>query len=143
MTSKYDSYQVICIGTDCSLYNICGNKCILKSKFKKWIKGCNYGKSGDCEYCSHKQKCVLIKPFSEELDKIEKKRFALEKANKQLYEYIREWDEIEKNLDKYKVNSVSDVIYFKRNRQKMVDKIKDNERLIKAYREKEENLLNE
>lgn len=143
MSNKYNPYQVLCIGTDCKAYNICGNKCVLKSKFKKWIKGCNYSKKGDCNYCSHKNTCILIKPYSEELNKIEIKRIRLENENKKLHEHISEWDEIENNLEKYEVNSVFDVINFKRNKQQMIDRINDNKKLIKAYLKKEYDLIGE
>ena len=141
MANRYNPYQVICIGEDCKIYGKCDNRCILKNSYKKWIKGCNYSVDGDCKYCSHKNKCVLIKPYSKSLHKIEIKRNNLENENKKLYEYISEWDEIEENLDKYGVNSVTDVIYFERNKQQMIDRINDNDKLIKAYLKKEKELV--
>lgn len=141
MTSKYNPYQVICIGDDCKGYGKCGKSCILKSKFKNRLKGCNYSKKGDCTYCSNRNRCVLLKPFSNELHKIEIKRISLELENKKLYEYISEWDEIEEELEEYGVDSVTDVIYFERNKQQMVDRINDNKKLISAYLKKEKSLI--
>ena len=70
------------------------------------------------------------------------KRLALEKENDELYKYIIEWRNIEENLDNYDgANSVTDVIYFKRNKQQMINRIKDNEKLIEAYRKKEEKMI--
>lgn len=103
---------------------------------------CNYSNKNDCNYCSYNGKCVLIKPYSEELNKIERKRHSLENENKLLYKYISEWRAIEDNLDEYKVKSVLDVIYFKRNKQQMIERINDNKKLIKAYLKKEDDLLN-
>ena len=143
MTStKYNPYQVICKGVDCKLYTKCGDRCILKPKYKDFLKGCNYSNEGDCKYCSHRKKCVLIKPYSKDLEKVELKRLALEKENDELYKYIIEWRNIEENLDNYDgANSVTDVIYFKRNKQQMINRIKDNEKLIEAYRKKEEKMI--
>ena len=139
--SKFNPYQVICIGNNCKLYSKCEDKCILKSK--NYVKGCNYSKDGDCQYCSHKRKCVLIKPYSDDLYKVELKRHRLENENKELYEHILEWDEIENNLEEYGVNSVFDVINFRRNKQQMIDRINDNKKLIKAYLKKEYDLIGE
>ena len=85
----------------------------------------------------------MLKPYSEKINKIESKRRILEKENNVLYENISTWDEIENNIDKYEVDSVTDVVYFKRNRQKMIDRINDNNKLINLYREHEEKLINE
>ena len=146
MVSK-NPYQVIC-KPNCKSYKKCrgsgGNKCILKSKFQKFIKGCNYSKEGDCKYCSHKSKCWLIKPYSDKLYETEVKRHWLEEENKKLLKYISKWDEIEENLESYGVNSVTDVVYFGREintKQKMIDKINRNNRLIKAYFKKEKKLI--
>ena len=141
MNKRFIPYQVICIGEDCRLHDKCDNICILKSKLKKLISGCNYSRKGDCNYCSNKKKCVLIKPYSKELNKIEVKRINLESENKKLYGYISEWDEIERNLDKYGKDSVTDVIYFDRSRQQMIDRINDNKRLINAYLKLENKLV--
>ena len=102
---------------------------------------CNYSKLGDCNHCSYKQDCILIKPFSDKLNKIEVKRINLENENKGLYKNISEWDEIERNLDKFEKDSVTDVVYFERSRQQMIDRINDNERLINAYLKLEDNLI--
>lgn len=134
-------YQVICKGVDCEIHDMCGSSCILKNKFKKHLKGCNYSKEGDCKYCSHRNQCILIKPYSEKLREVEIKRRDLDFENKLLYSFIDEWDEIERNLEKYKkenndVNSVTDVIYFPKNkntRQKMFERIEDNKDLINLY----------
>lgn len=142
MTSNYNPYQVICIGSDCELYDECDNECILKDSFKKYIKGCHYSKTNQCSYCSHRKKCILIKPYSEKINKIEIKRNGLENENKLLRGYIKEWDKIENELDKYGKNSVTDVVYFKRSKQQMIDRINDNNKLIEAYRRKENDLLN-
>lgn len=144
MTLKFNPYQVICIGEKCNLYNKCKNECILKNGLKNRIIGCNYSKEGDCKHCSHRNKCVLIKPYSDELNKIEVKRRHLEKENEKLFEYISEWDDIEKNLSKYHAHSVNEVIYFDKkinSKQKMIDKIDRNKLLIKAYLKKEQELL--
>lgn len=134
-------YQTICIGIDCKLYEKCEKECILKNGLKNHIKGCNYSKNNDCNHCSHKKKCILIKPFTSEIHKLEVKRGFLEDENRKLHEYISNWDEIENDLNEYDVNSVTDVIYFKRSRQQMVDKINDNNRLINAYLKKEKSLI--
>jgi len=141
MKNKNNPYQVICIGDICRLYNKCGDVCILKPSFKNRIRGCNYSKCGDCNHCSNKRKCILIKPYSEKLSELENKRIVLEKENKKLYGYISEWNEIEKELDKYGVDSVTDVVYFDRNRQQMIDRINDNKRLINAYLKMEDKLI--
>lgn len=141
MSKKPKPYQVICIGDTCRGYDKCGDVCILKSKFKNSISGCNYSKKGDCNHCSHRRKCVLIKPFSKKLNKIEVKRIGLENENRELYKYISEWDEIERNLDKYEKNSVTDVVYFGRSRQQMIDRINDNIKLINAYLKMENELV--
>ena len=100
--TKYNPYQVICKGLSCSSYEECNSNkkkdCILKESSKKYLKGCNYSKEGDCKYCSHRNKCELIKPYSDKLCEIENKRHYLEKENKLLYEYIDEWKEIENKL---------------------------------------------
>ena len=142
-------FQVICIGENCKAHDICDSLCILKNKFKKYLKGCNYSKKNDCKYCSHKNQCILIKPYSEELKETELKRITLEIENEKLFEYISEWDEIERNLDKYQkknknVKSVTDVIYFPKDRntkQKMFERITDNKRLIELYYKKEDGLI--
>lgn len=138
--SRYNPYQVICKGESCKLYDKCDDKCILKENSKRFLKGCNYSNENDCKYCSHKNKCILIKPYSDKIGKIESKRNYLECENRKLHEYISKWDTIENDLEKYNVNSVTDVIYFKRNKQQMIDRINDNEKLIKAYRKKEKEL---
>ena len=102
---------------------------------------CNYSKEGDCKLCSYRKNCILIKPFSDELYKMEVKRIELEQQNKILSSYISNWDEIENNLDEYGVSSVLDVAYYPRSRQQMIDRINDNEKLIKAYRDKEKNMI--
>ena len=142
MVSK-NPYQVICIGVTCKLYDKCNDKCILNKNAQSYIKGCNYSSIDDCKHCSHKNKCLLLKPYSEKINKIESKRRILEKENDVLYEYISTWDEIENNIDKYGVDSVTDVVYFKRDRQKMIDRINDNNKLINLYREHENKLINE
>lgn len=129
MTSKYNPYQVICKGNSCKLYKKCKDKCILKENSKKYLKGCNYSNGNGCNYCSHKKKCILIKPYSDKLNIIEKKRVWLEKENITLYEYISVLDN-------------GDDVYFKRSKQQIIEKIEDNEKLIKAYQKKEEELLN-
>ena len=141
--SKFNPYQVICIGDNCRLYDKCQDKCILKSKLKNYLKGCNYSKDGDCQYCSYKKKCVLIKPYSDKLYEVELKRHRLENENDELYKLISEWDGIENNLEEYGVGSVFDVINFKRNKQQMIDRINDNKKLIKAYLKKEYDLIGE
>ena len=141
MKMRFNPYNVICIGEECKLHDKCDKICILKSKFKNYLKGCNYGKHGDCKKCSHKQKCIILKPYSEALYKIEVKRNALENENKKLHEYISTWDEIENNLDTYGVDSVTEVVYFERNKQQMVERIKDNEKLINAYLKKEKKMI--
>lgn len=143
MKMNRNPYQVICKGVDCSFYDDCEDECILKSSNQKKIKGCNYSKSNNCKYCSHKNKCVLIKPYSDELYNIELKRFRLEKENRRLYEYISKWNEIESEIEKYGafVNSVTDVVYFDMNKQQMVNKIVNNNKLIKAYLNKEHTLI--
>lgn len=138
---KYNSYQVICKGLSCSSYEECKsnkkNDCILKESSKKYLKGCNYSKKEDCKYCSHRNKCELIKPYSDKLCRIENKRHYLEKENEKLYHYISEWKKIENNLTDYgEVNSVLDVIYFPKERNtigKMIDEIHDNKKLIEDY----------
>lgn len=139
---NYNPYQVLCIGVTCKLYDKCKDKCILKDNIKKNIKGCHYSNENDCKYCSHKNTCMLIKPFSEKLHKIEIKRHYLENENKKLHECISLWDDIENDLDKYNKNSVTDVVNFKRTKQQMINRINDNDRLINAYLKKEEDLLN-
>lgn len=141
MTSKYNPFQVICIGDSCKIYGKCDNKCILKDTFKKYLKGCNYSQFGDCKYCSHKKTCVLIKPYSNKLYETEMERFTLEKENETLKKYISTWDEIERELDKYEGDSVTDVIYFERSKQQMIERINDNKKLIKAYLKKEGSLV--
>ena len=133
-------YQVICIGNDCNLFEKCRkNECILKNSLKSRIKGCNYANNGDCKYCSHKNKCILIRPYSDKLHNLEVKRIGLETENKRLYEYLTTWNKVEDELDG--VGSVTDVVYFDRNKQQMIDRINDNNKLIKAYREKEDSLI--
>ena len=141
MSRKPKPYQVICIGDSCRLYDKCGDICILKSKFKNRISGCNYSQDGDCNHCSKRKECILIKPYSEKLNKIEIKRISLESENKRLYGYISEWDDVERNLDEYEKDSVNDVVYFDKSRQQMVDRINDNKRLINAYLKAEEKLV--
>ena len=140
MVSK-NPYQVICIGEDCRLYNKCEKECILKNGLLKHIKGCNYSKDGDCKYCSNKKKCILIKPYTKELHELEVKRRVLEIENNTLHEYVHTWEEIENSLDEYGVDSVTDVVYFDRTKQQMIDRINDNIKLINAYRKKEDNMV--
>lgn len=145
MSKKYNPYQVICTNK-CKLFDKCENNCILQSNSKKLVKGCNYSNEGDCAYCSHKNKCILIKPFSKKLEKLENKRVQLEKENKQLYDYISQWKNIENNLDEYGVDSVLDVIYFPKHRNtigKMVEEIHDNKKLIEDYLNAEERIIKE
>ena len=142
MTTKYNPFQVMCIGEDCELYSQCDNICILKDKFKNHLKGCSYSNIGDCKNCSNKKKCVLIRPYSDKLYKTEVKRSWLEKRNKELTNYVKEWKIIEEKLGDNR-KSVTDIIYFKRSMQKMVDEIEDNQKLIAVYREKEKRLLKE
>ena len=143
MKMNRNPYQIICKGVDCLFYDDCENECILKSSNQKKIKGCNYSNSNTCKYCSHKNKCVLIKPYSEKLFELEIKRVRLENENRGLYKSISLWDSIEKNLDNYGdfVNSVTDVVYFDMNKQQMINKIFNNEKLIKAYSNKENELI--
>lgn len=141
MASKYDSYQVICIGDYCKAYDKCDKICMLKSKFQKFIKGCNYSKKGDCKNCSYNDKCILIKPYSEDLNKIEIKRRELEYKNKKLYEYISEWDKVEKELDDYGAKVVTDVVYFKTTKQQMINQINRNKHLIQLYLNEEKKIL--
>lgn len=142
MSSKYNTYQVICIGEDCKAYDVCkGKECILESKYKKWIQGCNYSNIGDCEYCSHRKNCYLIKPYSDEIHEIEVKLRTVEKKNEKLWEYISNWDEVEKELRVKGGKSVTDVVYFKRTKQQMARSIAKNKELIEAYREDLEELL--
>lgn len=154
--TKYNPYQVICKGLSCSSYEECNSNkkkdCILKESSKKYLKGCNYSKEGDCKYCSHRNKCELIKPYSDKLCEIENKRHYLEKENKLLYEYIDEWKEIENKLPieahwnnkSYKVYSVLDVINFPKERNtigKMLDEIHDNKKLIEDYLNVEKRII--
>lgn len=144
MSKRYNPYQVIC--TDmCKLSDKCEDDCLFKPK--SLVKGCNYSKKNDCKYCSHRNKCDLIKPYSKKLDELERKRIHLEKENKQLYGFISEWKHIENNLDKYEdANSVLDVLYFPKYRNnigKMVEEIHDNEKLIEDYLNAEERIINE
>lgn len=147
---KYNPYQVICKGISCLSYDDCkhdkNNNCVLKRNSEKYLKGCNYSKEGDCKYCSHRNKCELIKPYSDKLYAIEKKRHHLEHENKYLYEQISEWKEIENNLKEYgNANSVLDVIYFSKDRNtigKMIDEIHDNKKLIEDYLNVEEKIVN-
>lgn len=136
-------YQVICIGVQCKLHHECKNECILNKYYKSFIRGCNYSSVGDCKKCSHRKHCILIKPTSDKIKKIEFKRRVLEKENDVLYGYISTWDEIENNIDEYEVDSVREVIYFERSKQQMLDRINDNEKLINLYLKKEEKLINE
>jgi len=142
MTKRYNPYQVIC--TDkCKLYDECNKEdCTCKSKS---MKGCNYSKKGDCKYCSHKDNCILLKPYSDKLKNIESKRHYLEQENQRLYDYISEWREIEYNLSKYdNANSVLDVVFFPKERNtisKMLEEIHDNEKLIEEYLDVEKRLL--
>ena len=105
------------------------------------VINCNYSIKGDCNRCKYRKKCILIKPYSDELHKLEVKRSVLENENRKLYRCISTWDEIEESLDEYGVDSVTDVVYFHRNRQQMVDRINDNTKLINAYKRKEDNMV--
>ena len=98
MSKKSHTFQVVCIGIDCKAYGKCGNDCILKPKFQRKLKGCTYCKKSDCNHCSHKKKCLLIKPYSDELDKIERKKQKLEMENDKLFYLLFVWRKIEDNL---------------------------------------------
>lgn len=130
MSSNYNPYQVICIGNECELYDECKDECILPSKNR--LKGCNY--DNKCTYCSHKNKCELQKPYSDKIHELEMKIHWAELEMRTLRKYISTWRDVEKNLEDYGVKSVTDVVYYGRNEQQMIDRIHDIERLIKSYR---------
>ena len=98
MVNKSHTFQVVCIGLDCKAYTKCDDDCILKQNFKRKLKGCTYSNKGDCSHCSHKKKCFLIKPFSDKLYEIEKKRHKLENKNRELFDLLFRWRIIEDNL---------------------------------------------